>query len=62
MFDAVMLGSKRIGHGFNLYYFPLLMEMIKEREIVIEVNPISNNVLRYSDNFAVHPVNYYLGE
>jgi len=61
LFDAVMLDSRRIGHGFNLYYFPVLFPIIKERNIAIEVNPISNNVLRYnSGSFAIHPVTSYM--
>ncbi|GMI12835.1 hypothetical protein TrVE_jg968 [Triparma verrucosa] len=62
MIDAVMLGSKRIGHGINSYFFPALFDQMREQGIVLEVNPISNQVLRYVDNLELHPVNGFLAE
>ena len=62
MIDAVLLGSKRIGHGFNSYYFPVLYEMMRERNIALEINPISNQVLRYVDNLEVHPANSFMAQ
>ena len=44
--DAVLLNSTRIGHGYALYKHPLVMQLIKERDIAIEVNPISNQVFK----------------
>lgn len=29
LFDAIMLGSKRIGHGFQLFLHPHLQEQVK---------------------------------
>mmetsp|Transcript_29171 Transcript_29171/g.67790 ORF Transcript_29171/g.67790 Transcript_29171/m.67790 type:complete len:544 (+) Transcript_29171:158-1789(+) len=60
--DAVMLGCKRIGHGFNAYYYPLVREELKRQNIALEVNPISNQILRYVDNLQVHPASGYLAE
>lgn len=45
LFDAILLGTKRIGHGFSLVKHPLLMQLCKERNIAIETCPISNEVL-----------------
>ncbi|KAI0999856.1 hypothetical protein K3495_g8341 [Podosphaera aphanis] len=45
LYDAILLKAKRIGHGYAVARHPLLMEMIKERNIAIEVCPISNEVL-----------------
>jgi len=45
MYDAILLGSKRIGHGYSLVKHPKLMEICREREIAIEVCPISNEIL-----------------
>lgn len=42
--DAILLGTHRIGHGFALSKHPALIDLIKERDIAIEVNPISNQV------------------
>jgi len=60
MIDAVLLGSRRVGHGFNSYYFPVLFDQMKENDITLEVNPISNQVLRYVDDLQVHPVNAFM--
>ncbi|KKY29700.1 putative adenosine deaminase [Diaporthe ampelina] len=48
LFDAILLGTKRIGHGFSLVKHPLLMQLCKERNIAIETCPISNEVLGLS--------------
>jgi len=53
--DAVLLGAKRLGHGFNLLSHPLLMEEVRKRGVAIEVCPISNQVLRYLTDLRVHP-------
>ena len=60
--DAVLLNSTRIGHGTNLYFYPYLFDIIKEQGTTLEVNPISNQVLRYVDNLELHPVNTFLAE
>lgn len=59
-YDAVLLGSKRIGHGFNLVYFPKLLQEIKKQNICIEVCPISNQVLGYVKDLRIHPAVGYL--
>jgi adenosine deaminase CECR1 len=41
VYDAILLGTKRIGHGFSLVKHPELMKICKERDILIEVCPIS---------------------
>lgn len=60
LYDAVLLDSKRIGHGFNLNFYPVLQEMIKAQDICIEVCPLSNQILGYVDDLRVHPMNYLL--
>ncbi|MCJ1483788.1 hypothetical protein MMC06_003956 [Schaereria dolodes] len=56
LFDAVLLGTRRIGHGFSLYKHPLLIEMVKKRSILIESCPISNEVLRLTSSILSHPL------
>jgi adenosine deaminase CECR1 len=56
VFDAVLLGTRRIGHGFTLYKHPLLLEMVKEKKILIESCPISNEVLRLTSSIKAHPL------
>ncbi|KAK0542862.1 hypothetical protein OC845_006407 [Tilletia horrida] len=55
LFDALLLGTKRIGHGYSLSKHPLLMQLCKEHGILIEVCPISNEILGYTSNVAAHP-------
>lgn len=55
LFDAVALNSRRIGHGFNLHYFPSLQQKIKEQRASVEICPISNQVLGYVHDLRNHP-------
>jgi len=56
LFDAILLGTRRIGHGFSLYKHPVLVEMVKERKILVESCPISNEVLRLTGSIMSHPL------
>jgi len=58
--DAILLNAKRIGHGLTLVKHPLLMQIVKERDIAIEVCPISNQVLGYVADLRNHPAVTYL--
>lgn len=41
MYDAILLGTKRIGHGFSIVKHPKLMQICREQGILLEVCPIS---------------------
>ncbi|KAJ8581397.1 Metallo-dependent hydrolase [Rhizopogon salebrosus TDB-379] len=56
LYDAILLGTKRIGHGFSLAKHPKLMEICREKKIAIEVCPISNEVLRLTSSMPMHPL------
>ncbi|KAI0146169.1 adenosine deaminase-related growth factor [Xylariaceae sp. FL1272] len=56
LFDVVLLGTRRIGHGFSLYKHPLLIDLVKEKRILIESCPISNEVLRLCGSVMSHPL------
>lgn len=56
LFDAILLGTRRIGHGFSLYKHPLLIDLVKEKKILIESCPISNEVLRLCGSVMSHPL------
>ena len=60
IYDAVLLECKRIGYGYELTKFPLLMNLIKEKGLAIEISPISNQVLGYSANLSDHPGKIFL--
>jgi len=56
LYDAILLGTKRIGHGFSLIKHPRLMEICKEKSIAVEVCPISNEILRLTSSMPMHPL------
>ena len=60
VFSAVTLGSVRIGHGINLYHFPDVLEEVRHRNVTLEVCPISNQLLRYTQDLRIHPVAEYM--
>ncbi|KAK2593986.1 hypothetical protein QQS21_008296 [Conoideocrella luteorostrata] len=56
LFDAILLGTRRIGHAYSLYKHPLLIDMVKEKKILVESCPISNEVLRLCGSVMAHPL------
>lgn len=59
LYDAVLLKSKRIGHGFALMKHPHLLENFRKTEtspgICVEICPISNELLHLCRNVKEHP-------
>jgi adenosine deaminase len=51
----VLLGTKRIGHGFAVVKYPNILKIVKKMKIGIEVNPLSNQVLKLVDDLRNHP-------
>ncbi|CAF1150116.1 unnamed protein product [Adineta ricciae] len=45
IYDALVLRTRRIGHGLSLAKRPDMFEYIRERQIAIEVCPTSNQIL-----------------
>ena len=62
LYDCILLGSKRIGHGFNLFRFPKLMTEVRKQDICLEINPLSNQILGYISDLRIHPASYYLSQ
>jgi len=58
--DVALLNNKRIGHGLNLIYFPKTMEQIRKQNKLVEVSPISNQVLGYVSDMRNHPARVLL--
>ncbi|EAS33306.3 CECR1 family adenosine deaminase [Coccidioides immitis RS] len=56
LFDAILFGTRRLGHGFSLFKHPDLIEIVKEKRILIESCPISNEVLRLTSTVLAHPL------
>ena len=55
LYDALMLDTKRIGHGISLARHPTLTDLVKERDICVELCPISNQILGYTASICSHP-------
>ena len=60
LYGAILLGPKRIGHGINLLLYPGLMEEVKQHNILVEVNPLSNQILGYVADMRNHPARIFL--
>lgn len=60
LYDAVLLGASRIGHGIALFKHPRLLQLVKERGIAVEVCPISNQILGYVADLRTHPAAHYI--
>eukprot|EP00475_Leptophrys_vorax_P015394 TRINITY_DN2174_c0_g1_i1.p1 TRINITY_DN2174_c0_g1~~TRINITY_DN2174_c0_g1_i1.p1 ORF type:complete len:491 (-),score=139.51 TRINITY_DN2174_c0_g1_i1:42-1514(-) len=59
LIDALLLGSKRIGHGLNLVYYPLVEQMLIAQRIPVEVSPLSNHILGFVSDLRFHPAGGY---
>jgi adenosine deaminase CECR1 len=55
LYDAVLLGCKRIGHGFALAKSPNLIKKVIEDNICLEICPVSNHALGYVNDLRTHP-------
>lgn len=60
--QAIEYGASRIGHGVRAKENPKLMELLKEKEIVLEMCPTSNVVSQGVASIQEHPIGEYLRE
>jgi adenosine deaminase CECR1 len=56
LFDALLFDSRRIGHGFSLYKHPQLLKDAIANHVMVEVCPISSEVLRLATDILHHPI------
>lgn len=56
LFDALLFKTRRIGHGFSIYKHPDLIKQTIEQNVLVEVCPISNEVLRLNTDILHHPL------
>ncbi|XP_055899781.1 adenosine deaminase AGSA-like [Biomphalaria glabrata] len=54
--DAILLNTTRVGHGYGLAKHPKMSSLMKERNIAVEVNPISNQLLGLVNDLRNHPM------
>lgn len=58
--DAVeVLGAERIGHGVQIYRDENVMQIIRDREIVLELCPTSNMLTNAVPNLKDHPLKQF---
>lgn len=60
LFDAILLGVRRIGDGVSLYEHPMLIELIKEKKILVERCPLSNGRHRLADSIGANSLPFLL--
>ena len=53
--DGFLNNAKRFGHVINLFKLGNLWEILKSKDIVFEINPISNQTLRQVRDLRLHP-------
>ena len=53
--DGLVIGVKRLGHTINLFKFGNLWEYVKNQNITLEINPISNQTLKHIRDLRIHP-------
>ena len=58
--DTLLLGATRIGHGINLISDPETMLLMRNSEYLVEINLISNRLLKYVPDLNLHPFPEYL--
>ena len=59
--DTLLLGASRIGHGVNLIKDPETLLLLQQsRRTLVEINLISNRLLEYIPDTALHPFPEYL--
>ncbi|KAM0333310.1 hypothetical protein ACHAQA_001971 [Verticillium albo-atrum] len=56
VYDAILLGTRRLGHANGLHRHPLLVDLVKEKRILIESCPVSSEVLRLSGPVRTNPL------
>ncbi|KAL0818371.1 hypothetical protein ABMA28_008848 [Loxostege sticticalis] len=58
--DAILLGTKRIGHAYALLKHPLLLRDVVHNDIGLEINVVSNTVLSLVRDVRNHPLSMFL--
>ena len=53
--DGILIKAKRFGHCINLFKLGNLFERIKEKGIILEINPVSNQILKQVRDLRLHP-------
>jgi hypothetical protein len=60
IYAGLLDNSLRVGHAVALWKYPFLINLYREKNIGIELCPISNNLLGYVDDMRNHPALCYI--
>lgn len=53
--DSILLQTKRIGHGLSVMRNEVVKNLVKAKDICVEINPLSNYLLGYCRDLNHHP-------
>lgn len=53
--DGTLINAKRFGHCINLFKLGNLFECIRAKGIILEINPVSNQILKQVRDLRLHP-------
>ncbi|EEY14460.1 adenosine deaminase family protein [Verticillium alfalfae VaMs.102] len=56
LYDAILLGTRRLGSAQELHRHPLLVDLVKEKRILIETSPFGSELLRISELERTNPL------
>jgi aminodeoxyfutalosine deaminase len=59
IWEALSIGSERIGHALSAIRDSALLQNLRDREIPVELNPTSNVRTGVCPSFAAHPLRHY---
>jgi aminodeoxyfutalosine deaminase len=59
IWEALSIGSERIGHALSAIRDPALLQNLRERGVPMELNPTSNVRTGVCPSFAAHPLRHY---
>lgn len=62
LYDAVLLECNRMGMSLNLFKFPELEKVVRQREMHVEVLPVSNQAKGYVPDLRIHPATGYFNK
>ncbi|MFA9466826.1 MAG: adenosine deaminase [Velocimicrobium sp.] len=60
VWDAILLGAKRVGHGIAIMNHPGILQEVKEKKIVLELCPSSNLQTKAVEDIKQYPIRKFM--